>query len=45
MNRITLSAASILLATLLSNSAFALGKNTVAAVNGKKSHKSNMKHT
>lgn len=36
MNRITLSAASILLATLLSNSAFALGKNTVAAVNGKK---------
>ena len=36
MNRITISAASILLATLLSNSAFALGKNTVAAVNGKK---------
>ncbi len=35
MNRITLSAASILLAALLSNSAFALGKNTVAAVNGK----------
>ncbi len=35
MNRITLSAASFLLATLLSNSAFALGKNTVAAVNGK----------
>ena len=35
MNRITLSAASILLATLLSNSAFALGKNSVAAVNGK----------
>ena len=36
MNNITLSAASILLATLLSNSAFALGKNDVAAVNGKK---------
>ena len=35
MNRITLSAASILLAALLSNSAFALGKNSVAAVNGK----------
>ncbi len=35
MNKITLSAASILLATLLSNSAFALGKNSVAAVNGK----------
>ena len=36
MNRLTLSAASILLATLLSNSAFALDKNTVASVNGKK---------
>ena len=35
MNKITLSATSILLATLLSNSALALGKNTVAAVNGK----------
>ena len=35
MNKLTLSAASILLATLLSNSAFALDKNTVAAVNGK----------
>ena len=35
MNKITLSAASILVATLLSNSAFALGKNSVAAVNGK----------
>jgi peptidyl-prolyl cis-trans isomerase C len=35
MNKITLSAASILLATLLSSSAFALGKNAVAAVNGK----------
>ena len=34
MNKITLSAASILLATLLSNSAFALDKNTVASVNG-----------
>ncbi|MCK4864245.1 MAG: peptidylprolyl isomerase [Gammaproteobacteria bacterium] len=36
MNNFTLSTASILLATLLSNSAFALDKNTVAAVNGKK---------
>ena len=36
MNKITLSAASILLASLLSNSAFALDKNTVASVNGKK---------
>lgn len=36
MNKITLSAASILLATLLSSSAFALGKNDIAAVNGKK---------
>ena len=35
MNKITLSAASVLLVTLLSNSAFALGKNSVAAVNGK----------
>lgn len=36
MNKITLSAASFLLATLLSNSAFALDKDTVASVNGKK---------
>lgn len=35
MNKITLSAASILLVSLLSNSAFALDKNSVAAVNGK----------
>jgi peptidyl-prolyl cis-trans isomerase C len=36
MNKRTLSLASILLVTLVSNSAFALGKNVVAAVNGKK---------
>lgn len=35
MNKITLSAASILLVSLLSNSAFALDKSSVAAVNGK----------
>ena len=35
MNKITLSAASIVLVSLISNSAFALGKNAVAAVNGK----------
>lgn len=35
MNKITLSVASIMLATLFTNSAFALGKNSVAAVNGK----------
>lgn len=35
MNKITLSAATLLLVSLLSNSAFALGKNSVAAVNGK----------
>ena len=35
MNRISLSVASLLLATLFTNSAFALGKNSVAAVNGK----------
>ena len=35
MNKITLSVASILLATLFTSSAFALGKNSVAAVNGK----------
>ena len=34
MNKLTLSAASILLATTFSNAAFALDKNTVAAVNG-----------
>lgn len=34
MNKITLNAASILVATLLSNSVFALDKNTVASVNG-----------
>ena len=36
MKKFTLSAASLLLATLLSNSAFALDKDAVAAVNGKK---------
>lgn len=35
MNKITLSVASIMLATLFTHSAFALGKNTIAAVNGK----------
>ena len=35
MNKISLSVASLLLATLFTNSAFALGKNSVAAVNGK----------
>lgn len=35
MNKITLSVASIMLAALFTNSAFALGKNSVAAVNGK----------
>ena len=36
MNKLTLSVASLLIATLLSPSVFALDKNTVAAVNGKK---------
>jgi len=36
MNKLTLSAASLLLVTLFSSSAFALDKNTVASVNGKK---------
>lgn len=36
MNKLTLSAASILLATLFANSAFALDASTVASVNGKK---------
>lgn len=36
MNKLTLSAASILLTALFTHSAFALDKNTVAAVNGKK---------
>jgi len=35
MNKFTISAASILLATLFTQSAFALGKNDVASVNGK----------
>jgi peptidyl-prolyl cis-trans isomerase C len=36
MNKLTLSAASLLLATFFTSSAFALDKDTVAAVNGKK---------
>lgn len=36
MNKLSLSVASLLLATLFTNSAFALDKNSVAAVNGKK---------
>ena len=36
MNKLTLSAASLLLATFFANSAFALDKDAVAAVNGKK---------
>ena len=35
MNKLTLSAASLLLVSLMTNSAFALDKNTVASVNGK----------
>jgi len=35
MNKISLSVASLLLAALFTNSAFALDKNSVAAVNGK----------
>ena len=36
MNKLSLSVASLLLAALFTNSAFAVDKNTVAAVNGKK---------